>query len=207
MATDFQRGDHVEWNSEAGRARGTIQRKVTSEIIFKGYRRHASKLEPQYIIKSDKTDHVAIHKGSALKKIKRRTRFPTQPRQGLGVRKPAIMQSDVVRARHEQLTKRTELNNLQPKPSDYQVKDQGGGRDKDAGYHQSAPGTVGNVQPTNPAQDGHAQHHSQRCPPIRQCSQEAEEKGGNAKRLVGRIYAFRNHSHGPPLQLNSCLEN
>ena len=71
MATDFKRGDHVEWNSEAGRVRGTIQRKVTSEITFKGYRRHASKEEPQYIIKSDKTDHIAIHKGSALKKARK----------------------------------------------------------------------------------------------------------------------------------------
>jgi hypothetical protein len=74
MTSDFQRGDHVEWNSEAGRVRGTIQRKVTREIVFKGYRRHASKDEPQYIIKSDKTDHLAIHKGSALKKVKRGSR-------------------------------------------------------------------------------------------------------------------------------------
>jgi hypothetical protein len=71
MATDFKKGDHVEWNSEAGRVRGTIQKKVTREIVFKGYRRHASKEEPQYIIKSDKTDHLAIHKGSALTKIRR----------------------------------------------------------------------------------------------------------------------------------------
>src|SRR5205085_9575394 len=71
MASEFKRGDHVEWNSEAGRVRGTIQKKVTSEITFKGYKRHASREEPQYIIKSDKTDHVAIHKGSALKKIKK----------------------------------------------------------------------------------------------------------------------------------------
>jgi hypothetical protein len=70
MTTDFKRGDHVEWNSEAGRVRGTIQKKVTREIVFKGYRRHASKDEPQYIIKSDKTDHLAIHKGSALKKVR-----------------------------------------------------------------------------------------------------------------------------------------
>ncbi|HKD37185.1 MAG TPA: DUF2945 domain-containing protein [Pirellulales bacterium] len=69
MATEFKRGDHVEWNSEAGRVRGTIQKKVTSEIVFNGYKRHASKDEPQYIIKSDKTDHMAIHKGSVLKKI------------------------------------------------------------------------------------------------------------------------------------------
>jgi hypothetical protein len=70
MASNFKRGDHVEWNSEAGRVRGTIQKKVTSEIAFKGYKHHATKEEPQYIIKSDKTNHVAIHKGSALKKIK-----------------------------------------------------------------------------------------------------------------------------------------
>ena len=71
MATDFRRGDHVEWNSEAGRVRGTIRKKVTAEVTFKGYRRHASEDKPQYIIKSDKTDHLAIHKGAALKKIKK----------------------------------------------------------------------------------------------------------------------------------------
>ena len=44
---------------------------MTGEITFKGYKRHASKEEPQYLIKSDKTDHLAIHKGAALKKIKK----------------------------------------------------------------------------------------------------------------------------------------
>jgi hypothetical protein len=32
-------------------------------------RRHASADAPQYEIQSDKTDHVAMHKGSALRKI------------------------------------------------------------------------------------------------------------------------------------------
>jgi hypothetical protein len=71
MATDFKPGDHVGWNSEAGRVRGTIERKVTREIAFKGYGRHASKEEPQNIINSDKTDHLAIRKGSALKKVRK----------------------------------------------------------------------------------------------------------------------------------------
>lgn len=71
MNAEFKRGDRVEWNSEAGLVQGTIQKKVTSEITFKGYKHHASKEEPQYLIKSDKTDHVAIHKGTALKKIKK----------------------------------------------------------------------------------------------------------------------------------------
>ena len=69
MARDFEVGDHVEWNSEAGCVRGTIQKKITAEITFKGYTVHASKEEPQYLIKSDKTDHLAMHKGSALKKV------------------------------------------------------------------------------------------------------------------------------------------
>lgn len=67
---DFKIGDLVEWNSEAGIVRGIIQKKITSEIEFKGYTVHASEDEPQYLIKSTKTDHLAMHKGSALKKIK-----------------------------------------------------------------------------------------------------------------------------------------
>lgn len=51
-----------------------IIRKVSSDIRFKGYVHHASKGEPQYIIKSERTDHIAIHKGRALKRVKARTR-------------------------------------------------------------------------------------------------------------------------------------
>lgn len=69
MAHVFKVGDHVEWNSEAGMVRGTIKKKHTSEITFKGYTVHASAEEPQYLIESDKTDHLAMHKGSALKLI------------------------------------------------------------------------------------------------------------------------------------------
>ena len=69
MAEDFKVGDHVEWNSEGGRVRGTIKNKITSAIKFKTYTVRASKEEPQYMIKSDKTDHMARHKGSALIKL------------------------------------------------------------------------------------------------------------------------------------------
>jgi hypothetical protein len=70
MAKTFKRGDHVEWNSEAGRVRGTIIKRVVSDTRIKGYVHHASKDDPQYLIKSDKTDHIAIHKGRALKRIR-----------------------------------------------------------------------------------------------------------------------------------------
>ena len=71
---EFKVGDHVEWNSEAGRVRGTIKKKVTSAIKFKTYTVRASADQPQYLIKSDKTDHMAMHKGAALKKISKSNR-------------------------------------------------------------------------------------------------------------------------------------
>ncbi len=70
MLREFKVGDHVSWNSEAGRVRGTIRKKITGRITFKGYTVHASKAEPQYLIESDKTDHLAMHKGSALRRIR-----------------------------------------------------------------------------------------------------------------------------------------
>lgn len=72
MNHSFKVGSHVEWNSEAGRVRGTIKKKISSAIKFKGYTVRASKEEPQYLIKSDTTDHLAMHKGSALKNINKK---------------------------------------------------------------------------------------------------------------------------------------
>jgi len=71
MSTRFKIGDHVTWNSEAGHVSGTIIRVHTKDFDYKGHTHHASADDPQYEIKSDKTDHVAAHKGSALKHVKR----------------------------------------------------------------------------------------------------------------------------------------
>ncbi|EIL93914.1 HVA1 family protein [Rhodanobacter sp. 115] len=76
MARTYQVGDHVSWNSEAGRVRGTITKVHTSDVNWKGYTHHASKDDPQYEIRSDKTDHVALHKGKPLRKLK----TPAPPR-------------------------------------------------------------------------------------------------------------------------------
>jgi len=70
----FKVGDHVRWNSEAGIVSGTIVKIITVDTVVKGYTHHASKDEPQYIIKSDKTDHLAIHKGQALTLIRKAAR-------------------------------------------------------------------------------------------------------------------------------------
>lgn len=68
-AKRFTRGDRVSCNSEASRVRGTVSRVATSAIKITGYTVHACKDEPQYEIKSATTDHIAMHKASALRKL------------------------------------------------------------------------------------------------------------------------------------------
>jgi len=68
--TAFHVGDHVSWSSEAGRVKGVIKKKLVAPTRLKGYTVRASKEEPQYVIVGDKTGHVAVHKGSALRKTK-----------------------------------------------------------------------------------------------------------------------------------------
>lgn len=69
MAIQFKVGDHVRWNSEAGLVSGRIVKVHTRDTDYKGYTHHANKDDPQYEIRSDKTAHVALHKGSALRRI------------------------------------------------------------------------------------------------------------------------------------------
>jgi hypothetical protein len=69
MVQGFEVGDHVTWNSEAGHVRGNIIKVHTKNVNHNGYTHHASEDDPQYEIKSDKTDHIAMHKGSVLTKV------------------------------------------------------------------------------------------------------------------------------------------
>ena len=69
MSHQFKIGDHVKWNSEAGYVTGKITKIHTADFDYKGYTHHDSKDDPQYAIASDKTDHVAVHKGKALTKL------------------------------------------------------------------------------------------------------------------------------------------
>ncbi|MBN9436091.1 DUF2945 domain-containing protein [Bosea sp. (in: a-proteobacteria)] len=67
--TRFSVGDHVRWNSEAGMVSGRIIKVHRADFDYKGHRHRATRDEPQYEIKSDRTDHVAAHKEAALTKI------------------------------------------------------------------------------------------------------------------------------------------
>ncbi|HTH80276.1 MAG TPA: DUF2945 domain-containing protein [Ramlibacter sp.] len=69
MAHEFKIGDRVRWNSEAGHVTGRIVKVHTSDTEYKGHIHRCTAADPQYEIKSDKTDHVALHKGAALHKM------------------------------------------------------------------------------------------------------------------------------------------
>ncbi len=61
-------GDHVSWNSEAGHVSGVIIAIHAKDFDYKGHTHRASQQDPQYEIKSDKTDHIAAHRGGALRR-------------------------------------------------------------------------------------------------------------------------------------------
>ena len=65
----FKVGDHVRWNSEAGMVSGRIIRVHHADFDYKGHRHRASQEEPQYEIRSDRSEHIAAHKDAALTKI------------------------------------------------------------------------------------------------------------------------------------------
>ena len=70
MAEEFKKGDQVTWQSHGGTAEGVVEKKITEDTHAAGRQVRASKDEPQYLVKSDKSGGEAVHKGSALTKKK-----------------------------------------------------------------------------------------------------------------------------------------
>jgi Hypervirulence associated proteins TUDOR domain len=68
MAQDFKKGDRVTWNSHGGTAEGEVVRKITKDTQLAGRQVRASKDDPQYLVRSDKSGGEAVHKPSALTK-------------------------------------------------------------------------------------------------------------------------------------------
>jgi hypothetical protein len=68
MAKELKKGDKVEWNSHGGKAVGKVKKKITSETEAGGRKVKASKDDPQYLVRSEKSGGEAVHKPGALKK-------------------------------------------------------------------------------------------------------------------------------------------
>ena len=69
MAKTLKSGDSVEWDSSGGHSKGKVVKKQTSPTKIKEHEVKASKDDPQYIVKSDKTGAKAAHKPGSLKKV------------------------------------------------------------------------------------------------------------------------------------------
>jgi hypothetical protein len=67
MAKEFKKGDRVEWTSQGGKAVGTVERKITADTEAGGRKVKASKDEPQYLVRSEKSGGTAVHRPGALK--------------------------------------------------------------------------------------------------------------------------------------------
>ena len=64
----FRKGDKVEWDSHGGTAEGTVEKKITSDTEAAGRTVRASKDEPQYLVRSEKSGGTAVHKPGALRR-------------------------------------------------------------------------------------------------------------------------------------------
>ncbi|GAB3711296.1 hypothetical protein GCM10027598_17310 [Amycolatopsis oliviviridis] len=69
MTNEFRKGDKVRWNSHGGRGEGEVLRKITSDTEAGGRTVRASKEEPQYLVRSEKSGGEAVHKPEALEKM------------------------------------------------------------------------------------------------------------------------------------------
>ena len=62
-------GDRVAWDHSQGTTHGNVVRQQTSRTRIKGHEVAASKDDPEYIVKSDKTGAIAAHRPEELKKL------------------------------------------------------------------------------------------------------------------------------------------
>jgi hypothetical protein len=67
MAKDFKPGDKVGWESSGGHSDGKVVKKLTSPTEIKGHKVAASKDNPEYLVRSDKSGKEAAHKPGSLK--------------------------------------------------------------------------------------------------------------------------------------------
>jgi hypothetical protein len=68
IVTELKKGDRVSWKSHGGTARGEVLKKITEDTEAGGRTVRASKEEPQYLVRSEKSGGEAVHKPGALTK-------------------------------------------------------------------------------------------------------------------------------------------
>jgi len=64
----FHKGDKVTWKSHGSTVRGAVEDEITSDTEAAGRKVRASKDQPQYRVRSDKTGADAVHKPDSLRR-------------------------------------------------------------------------------------------------------------------------------------------
>ena len=68
MAKTLKAGDKVAWDTSQGETTGKVVKKETATTTVKGHVAKATKAEPQYRVKSEKSGKEAIHRPEELRK-------------------------------------------------------------------------------------------------------------------------------------------
>jgi hypothetical protein len=70
MKDKIKPGDKVTWQTSRGKTRGVVEKKLTGQAKIKTHRIAASKENPEFLVRSEKTGRKAAHKPDALEKVK-----------------------------------------------------------------------------------------------------------------------------------------
>jgi Hypervirulence associated proteins TUDOR domain len=67
--TDFKRGDRVEWSFRGRRVVGTVRRRLTSRTVVNHRVVAASKEDPRYLVRSEKSGKETTRRTQGLRKV------------------------------------------------------------------------------------------------------------------------------------------
>ena len=69
MAQDFKRGDKVEWSFRGRPVRGTVRRRLTKRTEIAGQVVAASKDDPRYVLRTERTGKETTRRPAALRPV------------------------------------------------------------------------------------------------------------------------------------------
>lgn len=65
----FKRGDRVEWNFRGRPVQGKVRRRLTARTEIDGRPVAASKEDPRYVVRSEKSGKETVRRAEALRRI------------------------------------------------------------------------------------------------------------------------------------------
>jgi hypothetical protein len=69
MDQELRRGDRVEWNFRGRKVVGTVGRRLSSPAEIDGRVVVASKEDPRYVVRSEKSGKETVRRAAALRKL------------------------------------------------------------------------------------------------------------------------------------------